>query len=928
MEVFDSALQHEKAEQEAFVSAACNGDEPLSRVVKSMLLAHHDAAGFGSGPLRSSGCEFELGSSIGPYRIESLLGAGGMGEVYRARDTKLNRDVALKVLPESFALDPERLARFKREAQVLASLNHQNIAAIYGLEESEGQQALVLELVEGITLSERIARGPIPFDEALSIAKQIADALEAAHEQTIIHRDLKPANVKVRPDGAVKVLDFGLAKASNSQAGSGYLTHVPTHSGEATRSGIIIGTAAYMSPEQARAQAMDQRTDVWAFGCLLFEMLCGQPAFARSTVADTLAAVVGHEPDWRSLPPLLPSALPRLLKKCLAKDVRRRLRNIGDAALELDDALGSATREAPLSKSKITGWPAIAAVAILGLSVAALWTRPRPASSPTPEILQPVRVTTYPGTERSPSFSPDASQVAFVWDGDTGDNPDIYIKRLGSGLPVRLTKNPDEEDQPVWSPNGDSIAFLRGSSPVDAKVVVIPSLGGPERIVAEDAARLGSLDWSPDGRWLVYNALPEREQAGLWMQSLESGERHRLMTSAAFDRQARFSPDGRALAFVRYRGGASDLYVTALDAQMRATADPRRLTIDGLNHGSPQWLANTELVFTSGAPGAGYIERMSAFGGPSRRFMTIDAPGGIAVSPRAGRLLISMNTSELDIHRVELADDGAHPQRPVIASSRYDGYPVYSQNGERIAFASTRSGEWQIWASDKDGTNSTQLTNLKGAEARPTTWRPASGRQIGLVHNGDGTMRAYMVDAGGGIPQRVPELANVTSPVYSFWWSPNGRWVVYSTPEGVWKIPTAGGAPEKLGLQHFVISFDGTNVVGFQSESEHLRIVQLDGSAVESIPIPMKLFQSLGNCFSLFPGSRGPQGLYAVLASPPWSTAGNLIFWKFPDGPVSTLDTVQVAAAYGMSLSPNGRSLLYSKFVSTGADLTLVENFK
>ena len=279
------------------------------------------------------------GTHIGAYEIVAALGAGGMGEVYRARDTKLNREVALKVLPAAFTGDPDRLARFKREAHVLASLNHPNIGAIYGFEDSDGVTGLVLELVEGPTLADRIARGAIPIAEALAIATQIADALEAAHEQGIIHRDLKPANIKLRPDGTVKVLDFGLAKALGTGVPSVGLSQAATATSPAmTRVGVVLGTAAYMSAEQARGEAAGKRSDVWAFGCVLYEMLAGRPAFPGDSVTEVLARVLEREPDWRQLPPTVPSRVEELLRRCLEKDPKKRRRDIGDVRLELEQA--------------------------------------------------------------------------------------------------------------------------------------------------------------------------------------------------------------------------------------------------------------------------------------------------------------------------------------------------------------------------------------------------------------------------------------------------------------------------------------------------------------------------------------------------------------------------------------------------------------
>ena len=277
---------------------------------------------------------------MGQYEIDSLLGAGGMGEVYRARDSKLNRHVAIKVLPADIAPDPDRMARFDREAQLLASLNHTNIGSLYGLEDAHGAQALVMELVEGPTLAERIAQGPIDLPDALAVAIQITDALAAAHERGIIHRDLKPANIKVKTDGTVKVLDFGLAKALDPADTSSNPDAInsPTLTAHGTRAGVILGTAAYMAPEQARGLSTDKRSDVWSFGCVLFEMLTGRKAFGGETTSDIIAAILGRDPDWSSLPIATPRGVVRLLRRCLAKDPRRRLRDLGDARLDLEEA--------------------------------------------------------------------------------------------------------------------------------------------------------------------------------------------------------------------------------------------------------------------------------------------------------------------------------------------------------------------------------------------------------------------------------------------------------------------------------------------------------------------------------------------------------------------------------------------------------------
>jgi eukaryotic-like serine/threonine-protein kinase len=387
--VYHAALARPVDERAVFLAEACAGDEGLRREVESLLAQDMSAAGVLSGGavVAAAGLVSDVGHStlvgrrIGVYQILAPIGAGGMGEVYRARDTRLGRDVAIKVLPSRFTSHPDRLARFEREARVLASLNHPHVAAIYGFEDAPAEagghvHALILELVEGETLADRIARnkGGLPPAEALQLARQIAEALDAAHEKGIVHRDLKPANIKIAPGGMVKVLDFGLAKLDERTAASG-ATASPTITAGATADGVVMGTAAYMSPEQARGQAVDNRTDVWAFGCVMFEMLAGVSPFGNPTAVDTLAAIVEREPTWDMLPASTPAHVLQLLRRCLNKDPKRRLRHIADARLELED--GPATMP-------IRGWSAprkaiASLLAVLALtSVAALYSLLRP----------------------------------------------------------------------------------------------------------------------------------------------------------------------------------------------------------------------------------------------------------------------------------------------------------------------------------------------------------------------------------------------------------------------------------------------------------------------------------------------------------------------------------------------------------------------
>ena len=382
-----------------------------------------------------------IGSHFGPYEILSPLGVGGMGEVYRVRDAKLNRDVALKVLRPEVAHDPERLARFRREAQLLASLNHQNIAQVYGFEDAGGHHGLLMELVEGETLADRIGRGALPLDEALAIAKQIAEALEAAHERGIIHRDLKPANVKAREDGTVKVLDFGLAKALDPRSAGearqeSQYADSPTFTAAMTMPGIILGTAAYMPPEQVKGRPVDRRADLWAFGCVLFEMLTGQRPFQGETTSDVLARIIEREPDWSALPAATPRSIRRLLARCLVKDRRRRLDSAAAARLEIDDASQAADQVAPASDAGRAGWTwwTIGAVVMLtGIAGAvAAWTL-KPPAEPLPDpvtrfaiTLPPAQPIAYSINDRDLALSADGTRLAYT----AGDRAQLMVRRL------------------------------------------------------------------------------------------------------------------------------------------------------------------------------------------------------------------------------------------------------------------------------------------------------------------------------------------------------------------------------------------------------------------------------------------------------------------------------------------------------------------
>ena len=529
------------------------------------------------------------GARLGPYDVLSALGAGGMGEVYRARDPKLNRDVAIKVLLPAVANDRNRLARFSREAQVLASLNHPNIAAIYGLEDGAGVRALVMELVEGPTLADRLTQGAIPIADALPIARQIADALEAAHEQGIIHRDLKPANIKLRPDGTVKVLDFGLAKATDPAGASGpNVMQSPTVSIHGTETGIILGTAAYMSPEQARGKAVDKRTDNWAFGVVVWEMLTGRNLFAAETVSDTIALVLTREFDWAALPPDTPTGVRRLLARALERDPKRRLRDIGDARVELDGAAADTqgTVETPRQRSFASRALRGAVIFAVGAATtsALFFAWPKMSSSDNGLGAMQFLITPRDGVAFADAFamnfvlSPDGRQMllrasdggAFVW----------YVRSMTDGGVRRLDSMRTATGNPFWSPDGRAIGFITS--------------GGSVSRIASDGSGLTAITpvnrlIARGGSWAANGEIVFVGDAAVMAVS-DRGGQPRVVLAAEVSAPPFIStaalPGGRYVP-VQQGGPALRILLVTLDG-----SGPARHLIDGMQpaYAAPGWL--------------------------------------------------------------------------------------------------------------------------------------------------------------------------------------------------------------------------------------------------------------------------------------------------------------------------------------------------
>jgi len=781
-----------------------------------------------------------------------------MGEVYRARDVRLGRDVAVKILPSGVAPDRDRLSRFEREAQVLASLNHPNVAAIHGVEDSTGISALVMEFVDGATLAERIARGPIPLDEALPIARQIAEALEAAHECGIVHRDLKPANIKVRPDGVVKVLDFGLAKALDRTPGeTTAATMSPTLSIHATRVGILLGTAAYMSPEQTRSNNVDRRADIWAFGAVLFEMLSGQRVFPGDDISDIVASILKTEPDWHMLPSDTPPYLRRLIDRCLVKDPKQRLRDIGEARIAID------RREEALvgPGSPVSVLPSVIATTVGVLAVAAgvaLGVQRRSQIQPAATLvttMDAAGVEFLPGPSGPDMvLSPDGRSVAFVGRAGTGV-PQLFVRRLDRmvATPLSGTQDPVE---PFFSPDGQWIAFV-----ADGTLKKVPLAGGPVVTICDGPAPRGAT-WSDDGTIIISPDTLQVPNAPLERVSENGGPLTTLISLSAGEATHRWPqalPHGRGILFtssrsigafddanlevvvpssgvrkVILRGGYHGRYVPSghllyiREGKLLATAfDLDRLEVVGgphvvvdrvfsnsLSGGAQFSVSDTGLLtYVPGptASGIGPIHWVDRQGTIRPLRSKVANWSNIRFSPDGGRLALEILDGQNDIWVYEWARDSL---TRVTSDPASDETPVWTPDGRRIVFASTRGGGspnlyWQA----ADGSDDAQRLTTSRNEQRPGSWHP-TGTALAFEEYSQSTHTDIMVlsfqrDGAGNWKAGTPApFLNTTFSERDPSFSPDGRWLAYASDEtgkdevyvqsfprgaGKWQISTNGG---------------------------------------------------------------------------------------------------------------------------------------
>jgi Tol biopolymer transport system component len=806
------------------------------------------------------------GARLGPYEVTALLGEGGMGKVWRAHHTALKRDDALKVLPDAFASDPDRLARFRREAQVLASLNHPNIAHVYGLEQSNGVQALVMELIEGPTLADRIARGPIPVDEALRIAKQIAEALEVAHEQGIIHRDLKPANIKLRPDGTAKVLDFGLAKALEPASSPNLnATASPTITSPAmmTGVGVLLGTAAYMSPEQAKGLSVDKRTDIFSFGNILYEMLTGRRAFAGDTVAEVLARVIEREPDWSRLPRNTPDEIQHLLRRSLQKDRNRRLQTATDVRVEIEESsakLGRADeKSASTAPDRREGraWKLVAAVlfvAVVALAIPSIMRLRETPAADAPEM----RVDLIMPANAAPTsfaISPDGRRVVFVASSD--GPPQLWLRPL-DGVTAQPLAGTEGAALPFWSPDSRSVGFYSGGGNLRRL-----DIGGGLPQTLASAVDISRGTWSSDGTILF------SRDGSLFRIAASGGDAVRVtnreLASQGSNLHPQFLPGDRQFLF--YSTGPADaggIYFGSLDVPetKRLTAadtaglyvppgwllyirrgalvarrfDPLRgeLTGDPVTVADPVGLDAARLVGAFSVSASGLVAYRSAGGGIRRQLTWFDRSGkalGTLGAPDESNLFdpaLSPDGRRVSVERtiqgntdIWIVDD--------VRTTRFtfdaglDVSSVWSPDGSRIVFQSNRKGSFDFYEKPSNGAGGEEVIFESAENKTVSDWSRDGRFLIGLVPrnvdlwvwplDGDRKPRAFL--STEQFDERGPHF------------SPDGRWVSYHSnesgrnevyvrpfpgPGGQWQISTAGGSTARWrhnGRELYYVSLDG-----------------------------------------------------------------------------------------------------------------------
>jgi Tol biopolymer transport system component len=808
-----------------------------------------------------------IGKTFSHYRVVEQLGGGGMGVVYKAEDTRLGRAVALKFLPEGTAGEAQALERFQREARAASALNHPGICTVHDIDAHDGQWFIAMELLEGQTLRERIGGRPMELPALLDLGIQMADALDAAHGKGVVHRDLKPANVWVTPRGQAKILDFGLAKLSHQGAVSDSSEKPTEAPPELTTAGSVMGTVAYMSPEQVRGEPLDARTDLFSLGIMLYEMATGRQAFSGTTTGVVFEGILNRDPPPPSESnPAVPLQLDQIVSKALEKDKDVRYQTARDLEADLkrlrrDTTSGRkavTTSSGAASAPTFTGPAAIATerdrrrpllwvgagVVVLAAAFGGWALKGRAPQTPAgPITITPF--TTDGGSKSDLRLSPDGEKVAYMWTGPNDDNWDIYVKAVGPGTkPLRITEDPAIEGSPTWSSDGRQLAFLRVSADNTAAIYTIPALGGQERKLVDVVGPVSTgggiytvpmLSWAPDGEWLVFGEkASEDAPARIVRLSLATLEKRPLTSpppDSAGDLEPKVSPDGRLLAFVRSGTrvfGNQDVWIQPVGG-----GEVRRLTSGQY---ASAWALNwtpdgTEIVFSYGAPGsAGRLARVALAGGAPQPVVGV-GENAVDASVRGNRMVyVQGTTSASDTWRLPCPGASRPIETPekLLASS---ANASYSPDSRKIAFESGRGGTANIWLSNADGSHPVQLTTSKSESGTPR-WSP-DGRRLVFDSLEAGNWDLYVVGADGGTPRRLTQEPSEDG---TGTWSRDGRWIYFHSDRSgrseIWKVPADGGTAVQVtraGGFYAVESEDGRYLYYSKSSASGIWRVPLGG---------------------------------------------------------------------------------------------------
>jgi serine/threonine protein kinase/Tol biopolymer transport system component len=871
------------------------------------------------------------GTKLGPYEVIAPLGVGGMGEVYRGRDPKLNRDIAIKILPDHLARDHDRLARFRREAQLLAAINHPNIAHVHGFEDSTGVPALIMELVEGPTLAEKISEAAgaapgspgMPLEQTLPIARQLAEALEAAHERGIVHRDLKPENIKVTASGTVKVLDFGLAKTVwDGSKGPGVL-QVPT----VTLDGVVVGTVAYMSPEQARGLPVDKRTDVWAFGCVLYEMLAGRKPFPGQTQSDVMASVLQRSPDWGALPAGLPGPVLRLLHRCLEKDPKLRLRDMGDAQLDLEDAGKAPEPELKQRPPRRLSWLPWLAVGLLLLLAAATWLILLRRSPENPlASAHFTRLTDWEGIERDAAISPDGKFVAFVSD---RDGPfDIWLAELGGGQFVNLThgKDPnlDFELPVVGFANAGSELWIHNAIPT-TPLLLAPLMGGePRTFLATGPLQRPPVNaaWSPDGSLLVYHTSDPGDP--IFLADRTGGSPHQIFVNTdpgMHNHWPVWSPDGRWIYFVRGNPVAQSFDLWRVSP---SGGSPERLTHQNT------WLASPAPI---GSNTVLYVAREEDVSGPwlwaldpgtksTRRVsFGLEQYTSVAASSDGRRLVATVANPSANLWSVPILDHlaGESDVTPFKVPAVRALAPRFA--GSLLFYLSSHGAGDGLWRYDQRQA----IAIWKGAD-NPLFQAAAispDASQVAIGLRSGGKLRLHLITADGANLRHIADEIEIQGAAS---WSPDGQWIITGGRDarglGLFKIPAAGGPPTRIVAgQAFnpvwspdgaLIVYTGANV----GPDAPLMAVRPDGTA---LPFPAIRVRRDGIRARFLPGGKGLVYMQGRSAAQD--------FWLLDLASLKTRPLTHLqnpSAMLAFDIAPDGKHIVFDR-LRENSDLVLID---